>query len=151
MAKHDIHGRRLQIEQISHADQSDDDLRILVQRILRYDASLASKVLTGLDLVYADWVFAVMEGVSQSIALIESSSSVSIDWQNDIAPDEDGDPGTITFYESFGDTPTIQVWLETSANNYSLEVVPVTMTFSAGSITTVNIDTSNIPARIIIK
>lgn len=61
MARHDIHGRRLQIESISHTDQSDDDVRVFAENVLRYQNSLSTKVLTGLDLVYADWVFAILE------------------------------------------------------------------------------------------
>lgn len=73
-----------------------------------------------------------------------------INW-NTTAVDSEGNPVPDTWVQLYGNTPSIQVWLETSPNNYSLEVVPVTMTLSGGNIQTVNIDTSGISARIIIK
>lgn len=73
-----------------------------------------------------------------------------INW-NATAVDSEGNPVSDTWAQLYGNTPSIQVWLEVSANNYSLEAVPVTMTLSGGNIQTVNIDTSGISARIIIK
>jgi len=84
-------------------------------------------------------------------SLLTLSADTTIDWQDDEAPDADGNPSGQTYAQRFGNTPQFQVWLQTSPNNFSLETVPITMTLSGGNIAAVNIDTSGIAARIIIK
>lgn len=99
----------------------------------------------------SDWV-EIGQGGSGGVAtssLLIGADPV-INW-NATAVDSGGNPVTDSWAQLYGNTPTVQVWLETSPNNYSLEVVPVTMTLSGGNIQTVNIDTSGISARIIIK
>lgn len=94
---------------------------------------------------------AIVVGTSTPSSVLTVSASPTLDWAADEAPDGNGDPSGQTYAQRFGNTPQIQVWLETSTDNYSLETVPITIEFSGTDIETVSIDTSNIAARIIIK
>lgn len=53
MARHDIHGRKLQIEQISHTNQADVNAKVIADRIISYDGP---KTMGQYDLTYREFV-----------------------------------------------------------------------------------------------
>lgn len=118
-------------------------------------AGAIASVLTGgevkLAVYQGDGTWKIVGGSSAPSSVLTVSESPTLDWSTDEAPDENGAPSGQTYAQRFGNTPHIQVWLETSTDNYSLETVPITIEFSGTDIETVNIDTSDIAARIIIK
>lgn len=154
--KHDLVGRVLQILRIGkRPDSLDESIKVVPKLEYTEDVSDAEPY-QGLEIPHWAFIEAYIAnqgggGSDDGKSLIETNNSVSIDWQTDIATDEDGNPSDLTYEQKFGNTPIIQVWLEVSTNNYSLEVVPVTMILNNGDISNVSIDTSGLSARIIIN
>lgn len=150
--KHDIIGRVLKILRIEK--RPGESSNILVQPKLQYteDPSVTQPY-SGLEIPHWQWIKDYVDNASFDTfySLLFTPGNISLDWSTDIAPDESGGPSGETYEERYGNTPQFQVWLQTSPNNFSLETVPITMSLSGGNIATVNIDTSGIAARIIIK
>lgn len=82
-------------------------------------------------------------------SLVLATNDVTLNWSG-TATGPDGSPVPETWAQLYGNTPVIQVWLDTGSA-WSLEVVPVTHTVSGGNIASVTIETGSISSRIIIK
>lgn len=76
MAKHDIHGRKLFIQLISHPDQSDTENKIISDRIISYDDE---KTLTDFDLVYRKWIVDYLDSISSGFQVISAGGVLPSD------------------------------------------------------------------------
>lgn len=152
--KHDIIGRVLKILRIEKRP-GDGANSIFVEPKFEYSSDPSvSNPYTGLEIPHWQYIEDYINnlvGGEQLVSRFTGTGLITLDWQNDVAPDIDGAASDQTYFQAFGNAPVIQVWLEVSANTYSLEVVPVTQVMSAGDIDTITIDTSGINAIIIIK
>lgn len=144
MAKHDLKANRIQVAAVENREQE----RIFSENKLAYTQQ---QQLTGLDLVYRDWVVDFVgedefeKGVKKTTFEISGQQSHVLNWQAPVV-DFDGQ----SYADVYGDFANIEIWQDTGSGEYFQVQGNISMTVLDGMADTYTIELDNFNTIIII-
>ena len=113
--------------------KSRDGNNIQAQNIITYTEEFG---LDDLDLIYKKHLDLELESLNiPSKSKLIISGTTIIDWTDGLATDENGDDLLDTWSDKYGNTPTIQCWINLGSGVYVLNDLPITHDTVNGTLT----------------